>query len=67
MNVTEPEYNYLKGHLTAKMIQILVEEQGENLEDAVNKVYSSEIYEKLSNPDTGLFFQSPRYVLSFLQ
>ena len=24
------------------------------------------IYEKLSDPNTGLFFQSPRYVLSYL-
>ena len=48
------------------MIQILTEEQGFALEEAIDRVYTSPIYEKLSNPDTGLFFQSPRYVLSYL-
>jgi hypothetical protein len=48
------------------MIQILAEEQGYSLEDAVNRVYTSPIYEKLSDASTGLYFQSPRYVLSYL-
>ena len=44
----------------------LTEEQGYTLEEAIDRVYTSPIYEKLSHPDTGLFFQSPRYVLSYL-
>lgn len=67
MKITESEYNYLKELLTAKMIQILVEEQGESIEEAVDKVYSSSIYGKLSDPRTGLYIQSPRYILSYLQ
>lgn len=66
MNVTQSEYNYLKEQITARMIQILVEEQGYSIESAVDKVYSSDIYQKLSNPETGLFYQSPRYVMSYL-
>lgn len=66
MNVSESEYNYMKNFVTTRMIQILVEEQGVSLEMAIDKVYSSDIYEKLSDPSTGLFFQSPRYVLSYL-
>ncbi len=66
MNVTESEFNYLKEQLTTRMIQILVEEQGYELEAAFDKIYTSPIYEKLSDARTGLFFQSPRYVLSFL-
>lgn len=66
MNVTESDFKYLKEQVTARMIQILTEEQGYSLEDAIDKVYSSPIYEKLSMPDTGLFYQSPRYVLSYL-
>ena len=65
--VTDKEFNYQKVHLTAKMIQILVEERGLDLETAIDSVYSSDIYKKLSDRRTGLFFQSPRYVLSFLQ
>jgi hypothetical protein len=64
--VTPQEFKYLKEQVTARMIQILTEEQGYSLEDAIDRVYTSPIYEKLSNPSTGLFFQSPRYVLSYL-
>ena len=64
-NVTPQEFKYLKEQLTARMIQILTEEQGYSLEDAIDRVYTSPIYEKLSDALTGLFFQSPRYVLSY--
>jgi len=36
------------------------------LEKAIDRIYTSSIYEKLSDPNTGLFFQSPRYILSYL-
>ena len=65
-NVTPQEFNRLKEQLTASLIQILVEEHGYSLEDAHDRVYTSPIFEKLSDPNTGLFFQSPRYVLSYI-
>ena len=65
-NVTPQEFNRLKEQLTASLIQILVEEHGYSLEDALDRVYTSPIYEKLSDSSTGLFFQSPRYVLSYI-
>lgn len=66
MNVSQTEFEYLKEQLTTQMIVILTEEKGYDLEDAIDKIYSSEIYEKLSDKNTGLFLQSPRYVLSYL-
>ena len=66
MNVTPQEFKYLKEQVTAQMIQILTEERGYSLEDAFDMVYTSPIYEKLSDASTGLFFQSPRYILSYL-
>ena len=65
-NVTPQEFSYLKEQLTARMIQILVEEHGYTMEEAIDKIYASPIYEKLSDANTGLFFQSPRYVLSYI-
>jgi len=65
-NVTPQEFNRLKEQLTTSLIQILVEEHGYSLEDALDRVYTSPIFEKLSDPNTGLFFQSPRYVLSYI-
>lgn len=66
-NVTPQEFKYLKEQVTARMIQILIEEQGYSLEEAVDHVYTSPIYEKLSDASTGLFFQSPRYIMSYLE
>jgi hypothetical protein len=54
-------------HLTSRMIQILAEEQGYSLEEALELVYTSPIYDKLSDARTGLFYQSPRYVLSYIK
>ena len=65
-NVTPQEFKHLKEQVTARMIQLLAEEQGYTLEEAIDRVYTSPIYEKLSDAATGLFFQSARYVLSYL-
>lgn len=65
-NVTPQEFNRLKEQLTASLIQILVEEHGYSLENALERVYTSPIFEKISDPNSGLFFQSPRYVLSYI-
>ena len=65
-NVTTQEFKHLKEQVTAHMIQILTEEQNYSLEKAIDRIYTSPIYEKLSDPKTGLFFQSPRYILSYL-
>ena len=64
--VTPQEFKHLKEQLTARMIQILTEERGYTLEEAIDHVYTSSIYQKLSDSSTGLFFQSPRYVLSYM-
>lgn len=66
INISQQEFKYLKEHLTARMIQILTEERGYSIEEACNRVYTSPIYNKLSDARTGLFYQSPRYVLSYI-
>ncbi len=67
LNVTQQEFKYLKEHLTARMVQILAEEQGLSIEEAFERVYTSPIFDKLSDARTGLFYQSPRYVLSYIE
>lgn len=66
LNVSQQEFKYLKELLTARMVQILTEERGYSLEEAFERIYTSPIYGKLSDARTGLFFQSPRYVLSYI-
>lgn len=66
MNITQSEFQYIRERVLTQMIQILIEEHHLSLENAMDKVYSSELFEKLENPDTGLYIQSPRYLLSYL-
>lgn len=46
------------------MISGLMEERGLSMKDAFDAVYTSRLFEKLSNPKTGLYFQSSGYVYS---
>ena len=67
MNITQSEFQYIRDCLLTQMIHILIEEEHLSLEDAMDRVYSSELFEKLSDPETGLYIQSPRYLLSYLK
>ena len=60
------DFEFMKECLSSAIITILVEEKGMSLSSAFDLFYNSDTYIKLSNPATGLFFQSPRYVLSYL-
>ena len=44
----------------------LMEERGLSMQDAFDKVYNSQLFEKLNDPKTGLYFQSSGYVYSYL-
>lgn len=60
------DFEFMTNCLTRDVLDILVEERGMNLSIAFDTLYNSETYEKLMNPASGLYFQSPRYVLSYL-
>ena len=66
MNVSMSDFEFMKECLSSAIITILVEEKGMSLSSAFDLFYNSDTYIKLSNPATGLFFQSPRHVLSYL-
>jgi hypothetical protein len=46
---------------------MLVEDYQISIPEALDILYNSETYEKLQDPRTGLYFQSPVYVYDFLQ
>lgn len=46
---------------------MLIGEYNISLAEALDILYNSDTYEKLQNPETGLYFQSPVYVFEFLQ
>ena len=49
------------------LIARLMDERGFTMQQAFDAVYTSRLFEKLSDPKTGLYFQSSGYVYSFLE
>lgn len=49
------------------VVLLLIERHNMDVENALDTFYTSETYSKLKNPETGLYFQSPLYVYSFLE
>lgn len=50
-----------------EIVKYLQEDYGYSIIDAFDKVYNSEIYQKLLNTRTGLYLQSPGYIYSYLR
>lgn len=66
MNVSQTEFQNMKEEIVKDIISRLMEERELSLQQAFDAVYTSRLFEKLSDPKTGLFFQSSGYVYSFL-
>lgn len=58
---------YMNECMTRDLAVMLVEDYHISIPEALDILYNSETYEKLQDPRTGLYFQSPVYVYDFLQ
>ncbi len=57
----------MKDYVASEMAAMLVENHNMSFEQALDVLLTSETYRKLSNPETGLYYQSPLYVYDFLE
>ncbi len=55
--------NFMIESLTRDVVALLMEEQGLSMRDAMDAFYSSRTFEALSRIETGLYIQSPIYIL----
>lgn len=67
MNVTENDFQYMLECQERDIATILVEQCEMSIRQALSVLYGSKTYQLLKNKRSGLFFQSPYYVYSFLQ
>ena len=44
------------------IIEMITTDQGVEYDEAMNKFYNSEVFEKLQDTETGLYQESPAYV-----
>ena len=56
----------MKEEIVKDLIARLMDERCLSLQQAFDAVYTSRLFEKLSDPKTGHFFQSSGYVYSYL-
>lgn len=66
MNVSQTEFQNMKEEIVKDMIARLMDERGLTMQNAFDAVYTSRLFEKLNDPNTGLYFQSSGYVYSYL-
>lgn len=59
--------NYLVEGIVQDLIQFVMEDYGMKLEDAMDIVYKSKIFEKLNDYETHLYSESSSYVYEFLK
>ncbi len=53
--------------ITTELVAYVMEDYHLDMQDALEKVYASETYAKLTDVSTGLYYQSPLYVYDFLR
>lgn len=61
------EFNYQKEGLVSDLVELLVQDYNLDLNTALTTLYESETFAKLSDPETGLYFQGSLYVYSYLK
>ena len=61
------DIQYMNECMMRDLAMMLIKEYNISLLEALGMLYNSETYEKLQDPRTGLYFQSPVYVFDFLQ
>lgn len=66
MNISQAEFRNMKEDIVKEMISRLMCDRGLSMQEAFDAVYSSRLFEKLNDPKTGLYFQAPGFVYSFL-
>lgn len=65
--LTPSQIQILKDDLCMDLASFLVDDYHYSPQEAIDVLYTSETFERLQDDDTGLYYQSPGYVYSFLQ
>lgn len=55
------ETKFLIDNLTKNLVLLVMEEYGYSITEAMDVVYNSQVYEKILDLETGLYYQSAGY------
>ncbi len=66
MKLTDAQIQMMQEDMYADLVQLLMEHWRYPMDKALETLYNSDIFARLQDKDTGLYYQSPGYVFSFL-
>jgi hypothetical protein len=64
---TEKNFQFLLEAISTDIIGWLIRDNGLSLSEAISTWYNSETFEKVSEPGTGMYIESPAYNYDFLK
>lgn len=67
MALTKEQIQLMKDDLCTELAGFLVDEYRYSPQEAIDVLYTSETFERIQDNSTGLYYQSPGYVYSFLR
>lgn len=66
MRISPAQIESMQEDMTADMLSILMEDRNMTMQDAMLLFYNSDTYARLQDAESGLYYQSPGYVLDCL-
>ena len=67
MKLNENQFQFIINSNVEQIAFYLQEDYELSVIEALDKIYNSKIYDKLQNPHTGLYLQSPDYIYDYLK
>ena len=55
------EQTFIIDHLLSELVQLIMDDQGADLQTALDLLYTSPLYDKITDVETGLYLQSADY------
>lgn len=66
MRLSPVQIESMQEDMTADMLSILIEDRKMSMQEAMLLLYNSDTYARLQDAESGLYYQSPGYVLDCL-
>lgn len=66
MKLTDEQKEIMKEDMTEELITMLMASRHYSMNEAMDVLYHSDTFSRLEDENTGLYYQSPGYVYSYL-
>lgn len=66
MTLTDNQIEIMKEDMSAELVSLLMKNWHYTMDEAMDVLYNSDTFSRLEDNKTGLYYQSPGYVYSYL-